>query len=62
MIVMIGILLMFAMSVFFLTLSALTADSRKEEIYEKIAVFFAAVTVIAIIVFGIALVIVTLSR
>ena len=62
MIVMIGILLMFAMFTLFLTFSGLTSDPTREEIYEKIAMVFAALTVIAIVVFGTALIIVTLSR
>lgn len=62
MIVMIGIVLMFALFTLFLTFSGLTSDPTREEIYEKIAMVFAALTVIALVVCGISLVIVTLSR
>ena len=60
--VLIGILILFALFTLFLTFSGLTSDLTREEIYEKIAMVFAALTVIVIVVCGIALVIVTLSR
>ena len=62
MMVLIGILILFALFTLFLTFSGLTSDPTREEIYEKIAMVFAALTVIVIVVCGIALIIVTLSR
>lgn len=62
MMALIGILILFALFTLFWTFSGLTSDPTREGIYEKIAMVFAALTVIAIIMCGIALLIVTLSR
>lgn len=62
MMALIGILILFALFTLFWTFSGLTSDPTREEIYEKIAMVFAALTVIVIVVCGISLVIVTLSR
>lgn len=62
MMALIGIMILFALFTLFWTFSGLTSDPTREEIYEKIAMVFAALTVIVIVVCGISLVIVTLSR